>query len=213
MRRCFIVTGTNTGIGKTVFSAGLVRFLNGAYWKPVQAGLDGETDFEAAQRLSGLPEERFLPEVYRLRTPSSPHSAAERDGIEIDVDRLVPPHVECPLIIEGAGGLMVPLTSDKLLVDVFAQWGAPVILCASSELGTINHSLLSLEALSRRQIPVQGIAFIGNENANTERTIVEMGHVRRLGRLPRLNPLDATTLKTAFEASFDRADFLAEACS
>jgi dethiobiotin synthetase len=214
MRPAFVVTGTDTDVGKTVLAAALVAALDGCYWKPVQAGLADETDAVIVRRLGGLTADRIIPEVYRLTTPASPHVAAERDGIEIDVERLarLPQAAGArPLIIEGAGGLMVPFTRRFLQIDLFARWGVPVILCASTQLGTINHSLLSIEALKRRAIPLLGIAFVGDEQADSERTIIEMGGVRRLGRLPRLGPLDAATLRTAFELNFRRSDFLADA--
>jgi len=210
MRPCFIVTGTDTDVGKTVFAAALVRALNGVYWKPVQAGLNGETDSKVVRRLSGLSQDRILPEAYRLSIPASPHVAAKRDGVEIDVDTLALPDTRLPLIIEGAGGLLVPLTRHALQIDLFAFWGAPVILCATTRLGTINHSLLSIEALKRRAVPLLGIAFIGEENTESERIIVEMGQVCRLGRLPHLDPLDASMLYTAFDKHFRLADFVAE---
>jgi len=209
----FVVAGTDTGIGKTVFCAGLVGMLEGVYWKPVQAGLAGETDAETVLRLSGLPENRILPEAYRLNTAASPHVAAEHDGAEIELERLAPPSTQRPLVVEGAGGLMVPLTRSVLQIDVFARWALPVILCASTRLGTINHSLLSIEALKSRAIPLHGIAFLGEENADSERTIVEMGGVRRLGRLPHLDALDSATLRAAFYQHFRRADFLERALS
>ncbi len=214
MRPAFVVTGTDTDVGKTVLAAALVAALDGCYWKPVQCGHAEETDAEIVQRLGGLTADRIIPEVYRLTTPASPHVAAERDRVEIDVERLArlpQGGGQRPLIIEGAGGLMVPLTRRFLQIDLFARWGVPVILCASTRLGTINHSLLSIEALKRRAVPLLGIAFVGDEQADSERTIVEMGGVRRLGRLPRLSPLDAATLRTAFERNFRRSDFLADA--
>jgi dethiobiotin synthetase len=203
-----VVTGTDTGIGKTTFAAGLAGFLDGAYWKPVQAGLDGETDSEAARRLSGLPADRILPEAWRLRIPASPHLAAELDGIAIDPGALVPPAAGRTLIIEGAGGLMVPLTRSTLLIDVFARWGAPVVLCARTALGTINHTLLSLEALRRRGIPILGVAFIGDEHDENRRIVAAMGKVAVLGRLPRLDPLTPDALRSAFAAAFRRETFL-----
>jgi dethiobiotin synthetase len=206
-----IVAGTDTDVGKTVLAAALVSALQGCYWKPVQCGLEGETDSEAVQRLSGAPPERILPEAYRLATPASPHLAAERDGIEIDVNALVLPATERPLIVEPAGGLMVPLTRSRLQIDIIARWAAPVVLCAATRLGTINHSLLSIEALQQRDIALLGIAFIGEEQAEVETTIAEMGGVRRLGRLPYLDPLDAPALRAAFAENFDRNDFLADA--
>jgi len=208
------MTGTDTDVGKTVLAAALIAALDGCYWKPVQCGLVGETDAEIVRRLAGARDSQIIPEVYRLTTPASPHLAAERDGVEIDVDRLAAlPDAGGvrPLIIEGAGGLMVPLTRRFLQIDLFAHWGLPVILCSSTRLGTINHSLLSIEALKRRGIPLLGIAFVGEEQADSERTIVEMGGVRRLGRLPHIDPLDGASLRAAFERNFRRSDFLADA--
>jgi dethiobiotin synthetase len=204
-----VVTGTDTGIGKTVFSAGLAGFLDAAYWKPVQAGLDGETDSDVVRRLAGLPAERILPEAWRLKTPASPHLAAEIDGVAIEPDKLAPPVSARPLVIEGAGGLLVPLTRKALFIDVFARWGAPVVLCARTSLGTINHTLLSLEALRTRGVAVLGVAFIGDEHAENRRIIGEMGGVRVLGRLPFLDPLNAETLRAAFAQAFRREDFCA----
>jgi dethiobiotin synthetase len=106
---------------------------------------------------------------------------------------------------------MVPLTRTFLQIDLFARWGLPVILCASTRLGTINHSLLSIEALRRRGIPLLGVAFIGDEQADSERTIVEMGGARRLGRLPHIDPLNGANLRQAFEQNFRRSDFLVDA--
>lgn len=208
-----IVAGTDTGIGKTVVSAALTGALDGYYWKPVQSGLSGETDSDVVRRLSGLAPERILPEVYRLNTPASPHLAAERDGIEIDVDRLVPPKTAGPLIIEPAGGLLVPMTRRILQIQVIARWKAPVVLCAPTRLGTINHTLLSIEALRARGIALLGVAFVGDEVADTERTIAEMGNVRHLGRMPYVDPLNAESLRSAFHQSFTTADFLEAAAS
>ncbi|MFA5899357.1 MAG: dethiobiotin synthase [Hyphomicrobium sp.] len=211
MRSGIVVAGTDTDVGKTVFAAALVGALGAVYWKPVQAGLAGETDCEAVQRLAAAPDERVLPEVYRLSTAASPHLAAERDGIEIDIERLeaLPGSVGKPIIIEAAGGLLVPLTRSVLQIDLFPRWQLPVVLVASTRLGTINHSLLSIEALKRRGIPLLGVAFVGDENADSERTIAELSGVRRLGRLPRLDLLDAASLRTAFAAGFSVADFTA----
>jgi len=208
MRTGLVVAGTDTDVGKTVFAAALVAALDGCYWKPVQCGLAGESDAEIVGRLSGLPKARIIPEVYRLNTPVSPHLAAERDGLEINVERLVSPPCDRPLIVEPAGGLMVPLTRRFLQIDLIARWQMPVVLCASTRLGTINHSLLSIEALKRRAIPLMGVAFIGEEQADSERTIAEMGNVRRLGRLPPIEPLTPATLQAAFAQHFDCADFL-----
>lgn len=208
MSRRIVVTGTDTEIGKTVFAAALADRLGASYWKPIQSGLDGETDSEIVARLGGLSSNRILPERYRLKTPVSPHQSAATDGVHIDARELVVPDT-CgrPLVIEGAGGLMVPLDPSTLYIDVFARWCIPVVLCARTTLGTINHSLLSVEALRRRDIDVLGIAFIGDSYPESERAICEIGRVQRLGRLPRLSPLNRGTLRGAFAAAFNPCDF------
>lgn len=195
-----IVTGTDTDIGKTVFAAGLAGALGAHYWKPIQAGVDPQGDRETVAALSGLPARHILPEAYRLTTPASPHLAARIDGVTIDLDALALPQVDGPLVIEGAGGVLVPISPTLLMADLFAHWGQPVILCARTGLGTINHSLLSLEALRSRGVAVTGIAFIGDAHAENERIIPQIGGVRSLGRLPRLDPLDPATLSAAFAA-------------
>jgi len=203
-----VVAGTDTEIGKTVFSAGLAALLGANYWKPIQAGLEGESDSQLVARLGGLSDDRIVPERYRLKTPASPHYAAAVDGVRIIADKLdVPDTGERPLVIEGSGGLLVPLDDTTLYIDVFSRWGLPVVLCARTALGTINHSLLSIEALRHRKLDILGIAFIGDDNAESERIICEIGRVRRLGRLPRLSPLTRNTLRAAFETSFNSDDF------
>jgi dethiobiotin synthetase len=203
-----VVTGTDTGIGKTVFAAALAGALDAFYWKPVQAGLDEETDRETVMRLSGLAEQRLLREAYRLKTPASPHLAAKIDGIVIDPAALALPEVDRPLVIEGAGGLMVPLAENLIYLDVMAKWGAPVVLCARTTLGTINHSLLSIEALRARNVPLLGVAFIGDENAESERIICNIGQTRNLGRLPVLASLTGEAMRAAFAQHFNADDFL-----
>jgi dethiobiotin synthetase len=203
----FIVTGTDTGIGKTVFSAALAGALGASYWKPVQAGLEDETDSETVRRLSGLSADRILPEAYRLKLPASPHIAAAREGAAVEASKLAIPARPSPLVIEGAGGLMVPLSADLLQIDVFASWGLPAILCARTSLGTINHTLLSLEALARRSIRVQGVVFTGDGHEEAEEAILAFGKARRLGRLPPLDPLNAGTLAEAFRVNFHLSDF------
>lgn len=202
----FVVTGTDTGIGKTVFAAGLAAALGAHYWKPIQAGVDPDGDKEVVARLSGLPASHILPESYRLTTPASPHLAARIDGVEIALDRLALPQVDGPLVIEGAGGVLVPISEELLMADLFAYWGQPVILCARTALGTINHSLLSIEALRARNVPIAGIAFIGQAHAENERIIPQLAAIPSLGRLPLLDPLDPATLAAAFAAHVRLSD-------
>ena len=196
----FVVSGTDTNIGKTVFCAGLCGLLGARYWKPVQAGLPG--DSAVVKELAGA---EIVPEAYVLKLPASPHQAAAEEGIIIDPDSLVPP--EGPLVIEGAGGLMVPLTREVLYIDVFARWKLPLILCARTGLGTINHTLLSLEAIRTRRVPLLGVAFIGEAQSETEDTICRIGGVKRLGRLGPVAPLTRENLAAECARGFNIADF------
>ncbi|MCW4463652.1 dethiobiotin synthase [Sphingomonas sp. BT-65] len=187
-----VVTGTDTGVGKTVAAAALAWRLGASYWKPVQAGLEEETDSAVVARLAGV---EVLPEAYRLTTPCSPHRAAEIEGVTIDPKRLAPPTGR--VVIEGAGGALVPLTRELLFADLFARWGLPVVIVARTALGTINHSLLTIEALRTRGVAVAGILFSGHEVADSQATICVMGGVRSLGRLPVLDPLTPAALREA----------------
>jgi len=196
----FVVSGTDTDVGKTVFAAGLAGLLGARYWKPVQAGLPADSDMAA--ELAGV---EIVPEAYRLRLAASPHQGAAEEGITIDAQTLVPP--DGPLVIEGAGGVMVPLSRQTLFIDVFARWQIPLILCARTRLGTINHTLLSIAALRARCVPLLGVAFIGEAHAESEKIITEIGQVRRLGRLPMIQPLTRLRLAEAFARAFDAADF------
>jgi dethiobiotin synthetase len=204
-----IVTGTDTDVGKTVVAAMLTLALDGYYWKPIQSGTRDGTDAARVAELTGLPSERFLPERFVLTQPLSPHRAAELDGIEIDVAMLALPRIphKSWLIVEGAGGIFVPINRGALQVHLFARWAAPVVVVARTSLGTINHTLLTLEALKQRSIKVLGIIFVGASLPDTERTIVDFSGAKRLGRLPFLSRLDGQSLRQAFAAHFNRADF------
>jgi dethiobiotin synthetase len=188
-----VVTGTDTGVGKTVASAALAWRLGATYWKPMQAGREeAESDREAVARLAGV---ETLPEAYFLETPCSPHRAAEIDGVTIDSARLTPPAGR--LVIEGAGGALVPVTRDLLYADLFARWGLPVVIVARTALGTINHSLMTIEVLRARGVTVASILFSGDEVPDSQATICAMGRVASLGRLPRLDPLTPDSLRAA----------------
>ncbi len=197
----FVVCGTDTDVGKTVVSALLVQGLGAHYWKPVQSGLEDGGDSGRVQRLLNLPAERLWPEAYRLTAPVSPHWAAERDGLSIDPARLALPAWDGPLVVETAGGLLVPLRRDWLQIDQIAAWGLPVLLVARSGLGTLNHTLLSLEALSRRSIPVLGLVLNGDPHPDNPRTLAALGGVPVLAQLPPLDPLDREGLERQWHRS------------
>ena len=198
-----VVSGTDTGIGKTVLAGAIALATGATYWKPIQAGLDQPTDSERVAALGVS----TLPEAYRLRTPCSPHWAAEIDGVTLEDAALgLPP--DDRLVVEGAGGVLVPVRDDLLFADLFTGWDLPVVLAARTALGTINHTLLSIEALRSRGAPILGVAFIGEAVENTEATIARIGKVKRLGRLPMLPEVTADALHSAFAVAFDVGDFV-----
>jgi dethiobiotin synthetase len=202
MTNRLVVCGTDTDVGKTVVSALLVQGLGAHYWKPVQCGLDnGEGDRDRVQRWLGLPEARIIPEAYRLQAPVSPHWAAELEsgdptqpGPPLDPQRLALPNQAGPLVVETAGGLLVPLRLDWLQIDQLQRWQLPVLLVARSGLGTLNHTLLSVEALQHRQIPVLGVLLNGPAHANNLSTLAALGGVPMLGCLPPLSAISASSL-------------------
>ncbi len=202
MNKTIIVTGTDTDVGKTVFSAVLAGALKATYWKPVQCGFDEGCDRKKVEALANV---KTLPEIYKLALPASPHLAAEAENIILDDKRMILPDVS-PLVVEGAGGLMVPLNRKMLYLDLLARWQKPVILCCRTSLGTINHSLLSIAALKKVECPILGLAFIGDENKQVEETICQFANVNRLGRLPFLKDLTGKALAKSFNEQFDTED-------
>ena len=197
-----VICGTDTDVGKTVVSALVVQGLGARYWKPVQSGLEGGGDSDRLQALLQLPRQRLLPEAYRLRTPVSPHWAAELDGVTIDPERLaLPPDNGEPLVVETAGGLLVPMGRDWLQIELLHRWRLPVLLVARSGLGTLNHTLLSLEALRHRAIPVLGLVLNGPLHADNPRTLAAIGGVPILAQLPPLDPLNADALARQWQGS------------
>jgi dethiobiotin synthetase len=195
-----VVCGTDTDVGKTVVSAWLVQGLNAYYWKPVQSGLDEGGDRNSLARLLPQASGRLLPEAYRLSRPLSPHWAAELDGVAIEPARLQLPAPEMPLVVETAGGLLVPLRRDWLQIEQLQRWQLPVLLVARSGLGTLNHTLLSLEALRQRALPVLGLVLNGPPHPDNPRTLEQLGGVPVLAELPPLQPLNAAALARQWQA-------------
>ncbi|ASC66758.1 dethiobiotin synthase [Achromobacter denitrificans] len=189
------VTGTDTGIGKTLVSAILARAWNADYWKPVQTGVSEEPgDTETVAELAGLPPERLHLPAYVLQAPLSPWAAATLEDAVVDATSIVPPPTQAPLIVEGAGGLYVPIDDTHMMIDLIARLDLPVVLAARSGLGTINHTLLSLEALKRRGIPVLGVIMSGPLSAGNKEAIERFGNVRVLAEIPPLSKVDARTV-------------------
>ena len=170
-----IVAGTDTNVGKTIVSSLLVNILNAHYWKPVQCGdLDTGGDSATVKKLSGIKANRIIPEAYRLKLPASPNQAAAAEGITIDKENLKLPNHEGALVVELAGGLMVPLRDDWLQIDQVKAWNLPVVLVARSGLGTLNHTLLSIEALENRNIKVATLILNGEKHKENYNTLVTM---------------------------------------
>lgn len=206
----FFVTGTDTGIGKTTVSALLCAALDARYWKPIQTGSREGTDRRTVMRIAGLPAARTFPEAYCFAPPVSPHLAAVRAGVRIDLRSIRMPklsHGES-LIVEGAGGALVPINESQLMTDLMRRLGVPVLLVSRTTLGTINHTLLSLAALRAARLRVRGVIFVGRANRANHRAIEHYGRVAVLGRLPFLRSLDRAALLAAFRTHFDRRDFL-----
>lgn len=179
MKRYF-VTGIGTDVGKTVAAAILTEALQADYWKPVQAGGLDFTDTDTVKSLISNEKSVFHPEAYRLKMAASPHKAAAAEGIEIVVHGLELPETQNNLIVEGAGGLMVPLNKRYLVLDLVQQLGLEVILVSRNYLGSINHTLLTAEVLRYRKVPVAGIIFNGEENQTSEDFIIKYTGLRRL---------------------------------
>ncbi len=189
--RKIIVTGNGTDVGKTVVCAILMKLFDADYWKPIQCGLEGASDTQTVQALSGLPSERFHKEAFRLKTPASPHRAAAMEGVTISSENLIPPQTSRTLLIETAGGLLVPIHSSALMVDVLENWDAEWIVVSKHYLGSINHTLLTLEALAARGQKVLGVIFNGPPSFHSEEAILSFSNLPCLGKVfpePVLNP-------------------------
>lgn len=179
----YFITGIGTNIGKTVVSAILTEALEADYWKPVQAGDLENSDTNKVKNLVNNKKSVFHKETYCLTQPMSPHAATKMDGIEINLNEIKLPTTNNKLIIEGAGGLMVPLNDNTLIIDLIEKIPAEVILVSQNYLGSINHTLLSIESLQARNINIKGIIFNGEENTNSEEFILSHTKVNCLGRI------------------------------
>ena len=189
-----IVCGTDTDVGKTIVSSFLVQGLKGVYWKPIQSGTEEGTDTKTVCKLLDLEPERYLSERYKFKAPVSPHWAAEKESRHIDPNNLDVPNLDKLIIIETAGGLMVPLNRNWLQIDQLKVWGAPIILVARTGLGTLNHTLLSLEALKNRNINVLGIILNGSPHNDNPKTLEQFGDTKILARLPIFEEINAKSL-------------------
>jgi dethiobiotin synthetase len=195
------ITGIGTGIGKTIVSAAIVEKLKADYWKPVQSGDLDTSDTLTVKKLISNKTSVLYPETYRLSQPFSPHKSAAIDGIMIDLAKIIMPKTKNKLIIEGAGGLMVPLNNNFLIIDLIKQLNVEVILVSRNYLGSINHTLLSIYALQQQNIPIKGIIFNGLKDIYSKEFILNHTGIEILGHLPEYDSIDK-------KAIIDAGDFI-----
>jgi dethiobiotin synthetase len=205
----FFITGTDTGVGKTLLSALLVAALDAVYWKPIQSGACEGTDRCAVARWAELPGGKTLPECYCFDPPVSPHLAARMAGVQIQLDRVHPPHggQDSRVIAEGAGGVLTPLNDTQTILDLIRSLGFPAIIASRSSLGTINHTLLTLRALQETGILVRGVVMIGDQNHENRRAIEWYGKTPVIGHVPWLTTISRDVLLKVFDSSFAKGYF------
>ncbi len=190
------VTGTDTSVGKTIVSSILCLKLGWKYWKPIQSGMEDVTDSDCLRHF--LHSADVLDESYRLQHPLSPHTSAEMAGIEIDIELILRQAENMKnTVIEGAGGLLVPINKDFLVIDLIQKSKAVPLLVARSGLGTINHTLLSIEALRRRKIEPLGVVMVGEKNQRNKESIEFYGEIKVLGEIPVLSTISRSALTEA----------------
>ena len=190
----FVICGTDTDIGKTLISSFFVRGLNSFYWKPIQSGIESQTDSQTVKTLAKVSKDKIIKEAYVFTKPLSPHWAAEIDKKTINFDMLRLPKVNGPMIVETAGGLMVPLTRNFLQIDQIKKWNLPVILVCKSSLGTLNHTLLSIEALKRRNIEILGLVVNGEKHLDNPKTLVDFSGIPLIAEFPYIKKMDSNNL-------------------
>lgn len=194
MRKIF-VTGIGTDIGKTVVSAIIVEALKADYWKPVQTGAFFSSDSDTIRKLISNSVSVIHPEAYSLRDPKSPHEAAANENVRIDPEQiLLPVSSNKTLVIEGAGGVMVPLNDRYFIVDLIKKFDAEAVVVTQNYLGSINHSLLTLDALKNRGIKIAGVVFSGSPHLPSEEIILSYSGVKRLAHIAREDKIDKSTI-------------------
>jgi dethiobiotin synthetase/malonyl-CoA O-methyltransferase len=188
--QCF-VTGTDTDVGKTVAAGILTHAFKAKYWKPIQAGTEPTTDSKTIA--SWLGSDCVLPEGAVLKAPMSPNQAAKREKRELRVADFELPQVEGNLVVEGAGGLFVPINQEETMMDLMAHFGLPTFLVARTGLGTLNHTLLSIEVMRKRKLPLHGVIFSGESHPENEADIAHFGQCPIIGRIPPITDFSQET--------------------
>jgi dethiobiotin synthase len=184
-KRGYFVTATDTNVGKTYCSAIVQKALDAVYFKPIQAGdIESGGDTRAVQKINSMPDEMYIQPIYNLKYPLSPHHSAFKENIEIDIHNIKLPETNYPLVVEGAGGVLVPINKSYFMIDVIKKFNLPVILVVRTSLGTLNHTLLTLEALRKREISIEAILFNGEDNPDNYQTLVELSGVTHIIKIP-----------------------------
>jgi dethiobiotin synthetase len=207
MTKDLFVTGTDTGVGKTVLSAVLVASLNRRYWKPIQTGASEGTDRGAVVNWAGVTIEDTHAEAFVFDAPVSPHLAARQEGKRIDLESIRRPKDSDPIVIEGAGGVLVPVNEDALMIDLIRCLDSEVVIAARTTLGTINHTLLTVEAARNNNLQLIGVVMVGNENSENRRAIERYGKVPVVGAIPWLESINRASLIRVFDQHFDKTAF------
>ncbi len=193
----FFITGTDTEVGKTITSAIFMLALEGCYWKPIQTGIADEvSDRDQVKKLTGLPDAHFLPSNYLLKASLSPNQAAQLEKTNIDIMQCKLPNTNHSLIVEGIGGVFVPLNDDVTVCDLMQKLNLPIIIVCRGTLGTINHTLLTIETLRQRNLPIHGIVFSGDLNSKNQITIEKWGQVKTLLHIPKFEKITKEILKS-----------------
>jgi dethiobiotin synthetase len=207
MTKDLFVTGTDTGVGKTVLSAVLVASLNRRYWKPIQTGASEGTDRAAVVNWAGVTIEDTHAEAFVFDAPVSPHLAARQEGKRIALESIRRPEDSNPIVIEGAGGVLVPVNEDALMIDLIRCLDSEVVIAARTTLGTINHTLLTVEAARNNNLQLIGVVMVGNENSENRRAIERYGKVPVVGAIPWLESINRASLIRVFDQHFDKTAF------
>lgn len=181
--RKIFVTGIGTGVGKTIVSAIVAEALQADYWKPIQTGSDEGKDSDVVKKLISNKKTKIHPEAFCLSLPASPFAAAQKEGIKIEIKNITIPQTDNILVIEGAGGLMVPINEQELMIDMIKRWDAEVILVSQNYLGSINHTMLSCMALANKEIRVSGIVYNGKDTFLAEQSVLSFCDFPIIGRI------------------------------
>jgi len=207
MTRDLFVTGTDTGVGKTVLSALLVASLKRRYWKPIQTGAAEGTDRAAVVDWAGVSIEETHAEAFVFDAPVSPHLAAQLQGTRIDLAAIRRPEDSDAIVIEGAGGVLVPINEDSMMIDLIRCLHSEVVIAARTTLGTINHTLLTIEAARSSNLQLLGVVMVGKDNPENRKAIERYGQIPVVGAIPWLESINRASLIRVFDQHFDKTAF------